>query len=259
MKFGTHNFFYYLCKIKYQDINTYRRMKQNCCKMTDLQKSLFELSDAEYAAFQAKLTPDIPPESFIGVRVPVLRKFAKEYAKASDAETFLGSLPHRFYDENMLHGLLISEMKDYERCVELTDKFLPYVDNWAVCDGLQPAVFRKHTVEIRKKLPEWIASEAPYTRRFGMHMLMTYFLDEEFDEALLSQPADLRSDEYYVNMMTAWLFAEALTRQWDAVIPYIEGKRLDKWTHNKAIQKAIESYRITDEQKTYLKTLKITK
>ena len=257
MKFGTHNFFYYLCKIKYQDINTYRRMKQNCYKMTDLQKSLFELSDAEYAAFQAKLTPDIPPESFIGVRVPVLRKFAKEYAKASDAETFLGSLPHRFYDENMLHGLLISEMKDYERCVELTDKFLPYVDNWAVCDIMSPKVFRKHKEELLAKIREWSSSSHTFTCRFGLEMLMSHFLDEDFKPEYLRIPASVRSEEYYVNMMVAWFFATALTKQWDATIPLIESKSLAPWTHNKTIQKARESLRMTAEQKEYLKMLKI--
>ena len=217
---------------------------------------LFAHRDPKYAAFIAKLIPTLPKESFIGIRSPEYKKILKELPEGEAPEEFLLSLPHGFYEENILHSVLIGRIKDFSACLERVEAFLPYVDNWAVCDGLQPAVFKKHTAELKEKLPEWIASEKVYTRRFGLHMLMTYFLEEEFDGSLLSLASSLRSDEYYVNMMTAWLFAEALVKQWDAALPYIEEGRLDKWTHNKAIRKAVESFRITEEQKDRLKSLK---
>ena len=226
--------------------------------MTKIQEILFTHQDQKYAEFIAKLIPTLPKEKFIGVRSPEYKKIVKELPDAEEVSTFMKALPHEYYEENILQGALINRIKDFDRCVGELERFLPYVDNWAVCDGLQPTVFRKNTAAIKRMIPEWIASEATYTRRFGMHMLMTHFLDDAFDESLLSQPADLRSEEYYVNMMTAWLFAEALTKQWEAAIAYIEERRLDKWTHNKAIQKAIESYRITDKQKEYLRSLRDT-
>ena len=225
--------------------------------MTQLQEKLFELQDKEYAAFQAKLTPGIPEESFIGVRVPALRAFAKEYVKNPEHEAFLQELPHKYYDENMLHGLQISLCKDYEKCVQLTDEFLPYVDNWAVCDIMSPKVFAKHKTEIMSKIKEWSASPQTYTCRFGIEMLMSHFLDDDFQAEYLEIPASARSEEYYVKMMVAWFFATALAKQWDATIPYLLNCRLAPWTHNKTIQKACESYRITPEQKEYLKTLRI--
>lgn len=226
--------------------------------MTTIQEILFTHQDQKYAEFIAKLIPTLPKEKFIGIRSPEYKKIVKELPDVEEVSAFMKALPHEYYEENILQGALINRIKDFDSCIEEVERFLPYVDNWAVCDGLQPTVFRKNTAAIKRKLPEWIASEATYTRRFGMHMLMTHFLDDAFDEALLSQPADLRSGEYYVNMMTAWLFAEALTKQWETAIAYIEERRLDKWTHNKAIQKAIESYRITDEQKEYLRSLRDT-
>ena len=226
--------------------------------MTKIQEILFTHQDQKYAEFIAKLIPTLPKEKFIGVRSPEYKKIIKELPDAEEVSAFMKALPHEYYEENILQGALINRIKDFDSCVGELERFLPYVDNWAVCDGLQPTVFRKNTAAVKRKIPEWIASEATYTRRFGMHMLMSHFLDDAFDEALLSQPADLRSEEYYVNMMTAWLFAEALTKQWEAAIPYIEERRLDKWTHNKAIQKAIESYRITDKQKEYLRSLRDT-
>lgn len=224
---------------------------------TPLQEKLFELQDKEYAAFQAKLTPGIPEESFIGVRVPALRAFAKDYVKNPEHEAFLQELPHKYYDENMLHGLLISLYKDYDKCVQLTDAFLPYVDNWAVCDIMSPKVFAKHKTEIMSKIKEWSASPHTYTCRFGIEMLMSHFLDDDFKAEYLEIPASARSEEYYVKMMVAWFFATALAKQWDATIPYLLNRRLAPWTHNKTIQKACESYRITPEQKEYLRTLKI--
>ena len=221
-----------------------------------IREILYAHRDPKYADFIAKLIPTLPKERFIGIRSPEYKKIVKELPEEAIVNEFLNTLPHFFYEENILQATLIGKTKDFETCLDQVEAFLPYVDNWAVCDGLQPAVFKKHVTELREKVPVWIASEAPYTRRFGMHMLMTYFLDDAFDVSMLDQSATLRSEEYYVNMMTAWLFAEALVRQWDATLPYIEGQRLDKWTHNKAIQKAIESYRLTDAQKACLKSLK---
>ena len=225
--------------------------------MTSLQERLFAMQDKQYAAFQAKLTPGVPMESFIGIRVPVLRKFAKEFTKEAECKEFLHQLPHQYYDENMLHGLLISEVKDYEECIRLTDRFLPFVDNWAVCDIMSPKVFAKHKKELLAKIKTWSKSSHVYTCRFGIEALMSHYLDKDFKAEYLEIPASVRSEEYYVKMMVAWFFATALAKQWDATIPYIEQNRLAPWTHNKTIQKAIESYRITPEQKEYLRTLKI--
>ena len=225
--------------------------------MEKIEKLLFELRDEEYAKFQAKLTPTVDPELFIGVRVPEVRKLAKELKNDPDVEVFLKELPHKYYDENMLHGLLVSEIKDYNIAVAETDAFLPFVDNWAVCDIMSPKIFKKHKTELIEKIKEWTKSSETYTIRFGIEMLMSHFLDEDFRSEYLEIPAQVRSEEYYVNMMIAWFFATALTKQWESTIPYIENNKLDKWTHNKTIQKAIESYRITDEQKAYLRTLKV--
>lgn len=217
---------------------------------------LFEFQDKEYAVFQQKLTPGVPEETFIGVRVPQVRKLAKELIKEPEAENFLKELPHKYYDENMLHGLLISEVKDYEKCITLTDEFLPYVDNWAVCDIMSPKSFKKNKDKLLVKIREWSASKHTYTCRFGIEMLMSHFLDDNFKPEYLEIPAAVSSEEYYVRMMIAWFFATALAKQWDATIPYLVDERLGVWEHNKTIQKARESYRITDEQKQYLKTLK---
>lgn len=224
--------------------------------MTNYQKRLFELRDAEYATFQAKLTPTVPAEFFIGVRVPQVRLLARELSKDANHEKFLEQLPHKYYDENMLHGLLLSEIKDFDKCVAYVDAFLPYVDNWAVCDIMSPKVFAKHKTELLAKIRKWASSSDVYTCRFGMEMLMKYFLDKDFEPAYLKIVASVKGEDYYVKMMVAWFFATALAKQWDSSIPYIEKGKLSVWTHNKTIQKAIESYRITDEQKKYLRTLK---
>jgi len=223
--------------------------------MTILER-LFELQDKEYALFQAKLTPTVPADKFIGVRVPEVRKLAKEIFRQGGYEEFLQELPHKYYDENMLHGLIISEMKDYDECIARLDEFLPYVDNWAVCDIMSPKKIKKHKEKLLEKIREWSASEQVYTCRFGIEMLMSFYLDDEFKAEYLDIPAAVRSEEYYVNMMIAWFFATALAKQWKDAILYLEKERLDAWTHNKTIQKARESYRITAEQKEYLKTLK---
>lgn len=223
--------------------------------MSEIKELLFNHRDAEYAAFQAKLTPTVDANLFIGVRVPEVRKLAKELKSAPETADFLKELPHKYYDENMLHGLLISEIKDYEKAVAETDRFLPYVDNWAVCDIMSPKIFKKHKSELLVKIREWASSDKTYTIRFGIEMLMSHYLDEDFKPEYLEIPAKVHSDEYYVNMMTACFFATALAKQWDATIPYIESRRLDEWVHKKTIRKAIESYRITDEQKKYLRSL----
>lgn len=219
-------------------------------------EELFALQDVAYADFQAKLTPNIPRERFIGVRVPEARKLAKRLAQEPEAAIFLRDLPHTYYDENILHSLLLSEMKDYDACVAAVDAFLPYVDNWAVCDILSPKIFKKHKAALLEKIKEWSASKKTYTCRFGIEMLLSHFLDEDFKPAYLEIPASVHREEYYVRMMTAWFFATALAKQWDATIDYLEDRRLDTWTHNKTIQKARESKRITPKQKEYLKTLK---
>lgn len=225
--------------------------------MTGIQKRLFELQDLKYKEFNQKLVPNINPDTVIGVRMPALRTLAKELIGSEEANAFLEQVPHEYHDENLLHVLLVSLIKDYSQCLEKCEAFLPYVDNWAVCDVFAPKVFKKHRPELLEKIREWAASEETYTIRFGIEMLMTHFLDEDFKPEYLEIPAVVRSEEYYVNMMTAWYFATALAKQWDAAVPYIENRRMDRWTHNKAIQKSIESYRITDEQKAYLRTLKI--
>lgn len=222
----------------------------------EIQKKLFELQDIGYAEFQSKLTPTVERETFIGVRVPELRKLAKNYIKDKESQKFLKELPHQFYDENMLHGLLLSEIKDYDSCINELDIFLPYVDNWAVCDIMSPKVFKKHKEKLLEKIKIWATSDQVYTCRFGLEMLMTHFLDEDYKPEYLEIAAGVHSEEYYVNMMIAWFFATALAKQWDTTIPYITENRLSEWVHNKTIQKARESYRITDEQKKYLKGLK---
>lgn len=219
-------------------------------------KQLFDLQDEKYGDFQCKLTPGVSRESIIGVRIPAARKLAKQYMKEAESAEFVRDLPHKYYDENMLHGLLLSEYKNFDECVKAVEEFLPYVDNWAVCDIMSPRVFKKHKDELLPKIKEWIASDHVYTCRFGMEMLMCHYLDDDFRAEYLELPANVHSEEYYVNMMIAWFFATALAKQWDAAIGYIEQDRLDTWVHNKTIQKARESYRITKDQKEYLKTLK---
>ena len=223
----------------------------------EIRDRLFSLQDAKYRELQIKILPNLEPESIIGVRTPELRQMAKELAVREETGAFLKNLPHRYFDENQLHAFILSGMKDYTACMEALERFLPYVDNWATCDQMSPKVFRKHRMELLGSIRKWIASDQAYTIRFGIGMLMEHYLDGDFDPAYPEMAAGVRSGEYYVNMMTAWYFATALAKQYDAVIPYIENRRLDPWTHNKAIQKAIESYRITPDQKEYLKTLKI--
>ena len=219
--------------------------------------SLLALQDLSYKEFQCGLMPTVDPDTVIGVRMPALRKLVKDFAETPEAAEFLKALPHRYYEENNLHGLLISAMRDYDRAVAALDAFLPYVDNWATCDLIRPKVFQKHLPELLEKIQVWLASDHTYTVRFGLEMLMTCYLDDAFRPEYLELAAGVRSGEYYVNMMIAWYFATALAKQYDAALPYLRERRLDPWIHNKAIQKAIESYRVTDEQKAYLRTLKV--
>lgn len=227
--------------------------------MTKIQKILYSHQDEKYGDFISKLVPTLPREKFIGVRSPEFKKIIKEvHAQAEDEiDSFMNKLPHKFQEENTLHVVLICEIKDYDKCLASLEHFLPYVDNWAISDGINPKVFDKNHDKIIKKIPEWLEDEKPYTKRVAMFFLMKYFLGDDFKTEYLSWAAKIRSDEYYVNMMTAWLFAEALTKQWDVAIEFIKSQQLDHWTHNKTIQKARESFRITKEQKDYLKTLVI--
>ncbi len=225
--------------------------------MLNITDRLFELSDEKYAAFQSKLTPGIPREAFIGVRIPVVRKLAKEILGKPETDAFLDSLPHKYYDENILHGTLVSGIKDYDVCMKRMEEFLPYIDNWAVCDTTSPKVFAKNKDRLIPKIREWIDSDRTYTCRFGIEMLMRHFLDDDFAPSYLEWPAGVSSEEYYVKMMVAWFFATALAKQWDAAVPYIENRRLEPRTLNMTVQKAVESYRITDEQKAYLRQFKI--
>lgn len=225
--------------------------------LNELEQILFQYQDIKYADFTAKLIPNLPREKFIGIRSPEYKKILKQIKGDPVIPEFLSALPHKWHEENCLHAALINKIKDYDECVDALEQFMPYIDNWAVNDSINPACLKKHKEELIGKVQSWISSEATYTRRCGMKILMANYLDEDFKPEYLDLPADLRSDEYYVNIMTAWLFSEALVKQWDAAVVYIETHRLDAWTNNKAIQKACESYRINDERKAYLKTLKV--
>ena len=222
----------------------------------EIQKELFSLQDKEYMKFLSKLTPNVSEDTIIGVRIPEIRKLAKKLVKNNEYEDFLKELPHKYYDENLLHGAIISENKDFENCIELLDSFLPFVDNWAVCDTISPKIFKKHKKELIEKIKEWSQSDKTYTCRFGVEMLMTHFLDEDFKKEYLEMVANIHSEEYYVKMVIAWFFATALTKQWDYAVIYLENNKLDVWVHNKTIQKARESLRILEDKKGYLKRLK---
>jgi 3-methyladenine DNA glycosylase AlkD len=223
----------------------------------EVRRRLFALQDLKYKAFSCKLMPTVNPDTVIGVRTPDLRKFAKEFAKTPAAAEFLQILPHAYYEENNLHGFLLETLRDYEATVAAIDEFLPYIDNWATCDLISPKIFKKHLPELYAKIQVWLQSDRTYTVRFGIGMLMSFYLDDAFRPEMLALVAGIRSEEYYVNMMIAWYFATALAKQYAAALPYIREQRLERWTHNKAIQKALESYRVSDEAKAYLRTLKV--
>lgn len=227
--------------------------------LDDIRDELFKIQDIEYRDFNSKFIPTVKKEDMIGVRTPELRKYAKKLLKEEGVEDFLHSLPHKYFDENQLHAFIISEIKDFKFCIEELINFLPYLDNWATCDQLSPKIFKKHRNDLLPHIYEWLKSDKTYTVRFGIGMLMEHFLDEDFKTEYPEMVAAVRSEEYYINMMTAWYFATALAKQYESILPFIEGNKLDTWTHNKSIQKAIESNRISAEQKNYLKVLKIKK
>ena len=224
--------------------------------MNEIRTRLFELQDPEYKKFHCALMPTVDPDRVIGVRMPKLRALAKEIVKSGKSNSFIAALPHRYYEENNLHGLIISTERDFGKAITEVERLLPYVDNWATCDLLDLKIFKAHKDELYGKILEWMASDHTYTVRFGIKMLMTYFLDDTFKTDQLDLVCMIRSKEYYVNMMRAWYFATALAKQYDATLKIIEGNRLDAWTHNKAIQKAIESYRVSDEHKAHLRALR---
>ena len=225
--------------------------------MTPIQSELFALQDKKYRYFHAGLLPTVPKETIIGIRKPAIRGYAKKLAGTPEAAEFMRTLPHEYFDENDLHGMLINEIKEYLDAVAALDAFLPYVDNWATCDSGVPAVFKKHKNELLLHVYEWLDSDKPYTVRYGIGTLMRLYLDEDFDIKYALDVAKIRSKEYYVNMMKAWYIATALAKQYDAVLPILKERLMDSWSHNKAIQKARESYRITPQQKEYLSTLKV--
>lgn len=234
------------------------KKRGNMKMKTELQKQVFALQDPGYREFHARLIPGIPKEDIIGIRTPVLRKFAREFARdhSQEAEAFLKELPHRYYEENNLHMLLVTKIKDYPECLRKVKEFLPYINNWATCDLPAPKCFEKHREELLPVIREWVTSTDTYTIRYGIGILMRLYLDDAYRPEYADLVARVRSEEYYVNMMIAWYFATALAKQWDTVIPYLEERKLDRWVHQKTIQKAVESFRITPEQKVYLKSLR---
>lgn len=224
--------------------------------MNTLRRQLFDLQDLKYREFHSKLMPGIAKETIIGIRMPVLRNFVKEFRKTEDAKRFLAELPHQYYEENNIHMMLIAQIRDYETCIAEINRFLPYINNWATCDLPQPKCFGAHKKELLQEVHKWITSNETYTIRYGIGTLMRFYLDEDFDPFYVALVAQVKSEEYYVNMMIAWYLATALAKQWESVIPYLEQRKLPEWVHRKTIQKAVESYRITPEQKVYLKSLR---
>ena len=223
----------------------------------EIRNCLFELKDEKYKEFTLKIIPGLEPDNVIGVRTPQIAKIAKEIIKSGDYSSFLDDCPHKYYEEMGIHVAIINSMKDYDSVIREIDRFIPYVDNWATCDGIKPKkAFSKNCDRLIIDAKRWIKSEHTYTKRFGIEMIMNFFLDDNFKREYNDLVASIRSDEYYINMMIAWYFATALAKQYNDTIPFIENRRLDEWTHKKTIQKARESYRITEEQKEYLKSLK---
>ena len=225
--------------------------------MTPIQEKLFELQDVKYRDFHSKLMPTVCKDKIIGVRTPVLRKFAKELNKSDLKTDFISILPHQYYEEDNLHAFLIEQINDFDQCVCALDNFLLFIDNWATCDMMTPKVLAKNPELLYQKIQEWAKSEHTYTVRFAIVTLMKFFMDERLDKKHLELLLSIKTDEYYINMAIAWYLATALSSRWDLIIPYIENQKFNKWVHNKAIQKAVESYRITKGKKDYLKTLKI--
>lgn len=223
----------------------------------NIRERLFELQDKGFREFHSKLIPNVDKDTVIGVRIPLLKKLAKELYKDSSKEAFMKELPHKYYEENQLHIMMLCMEKDFDKCIAGLDKFLPYADNWAVTDQSSPVSFKNRHTDVLPVLERWMQSSHIYTARYAINIYMREFLDADFDVRFPEAISKIRTDEYYLNMMIAWYFATALAKQYDSIIPFIENHTLDAWTHNKTIQKAVESYRITPEQKSYLKTLKM--
>lgn len=222
-----------------------------------IRERLLSMSDPAYGDFVAKLTPSVERGRIMGIRTPLLRSYARELAKTPESRAFLSALPHEYYEENHLHGFIIERMTDFNEAISAIEAFLPYIDNWATCDSVSPKVFAKHLTELMEHIKLWLASTHTYTIRFGIGKLMGFYLNSAFDPSVLDLVSSVSSGEYYVNMMIAWFFATALAKQYDATLPYMENRRLEAWTHNKAIQKSVESRRLTQEQKEYLRTLRV--
>lgn len=211
------------------------------------------MAEEDYRDFSSRLMPTVGKSTVLGVRVPLLRKYAKSL---ENYEEFLKELPHKYFEENNLHAFLIEREKDFNKCIEKLDAFLPYIDNWATCDSMKPQIIKKEPKKLLKHIKRWVKSKDVYAVRYAINLLMSFYLDELFNEEYHEIVANINKDEYYINMMRAWYFATALAKQYEKTLPYIENNKLDSWTHNKTIQKAVESFRITNEQKQYLKTLK---
>ena len=224
--------------------------------MTEIQKRLFALQDKGYREGSIKLNPSVDPDPIIGIRIPALRALAKELKGTDAAAAFIAALPHQYFEEYSLHTFLIGYIKDFDEAITQTDRLLPWLNSWALTDSMRIKAFEKDPARLLPTIDKWLGSGDTYTIRYGILCLMNYFLDARFDPCYLEKIAAIRSDEYYVNMMIAWYVATAWAKQYQATLLYIENRRLDRWTHNKTIQKAVESYRVSDEQKAYLRTLR---
>ncbi len=222
----------------------------------EITEKLFSLSDEKYRNFHSKLMPTVDKNKVIGVRTPTLRKFCSELYKSADCKDFMLDLPHKYYEEDNLHAFFIDKMKDFDECVSAIEKLLPYIDNWATCDMLRPKTLKKKPKRLLGYIYKWLGSDKVYTVRYGIGCLCSFYLDENFSPEQLSRVAEIKSEEYYINMMIAWYFATALAKQYESTVPYIEERKLPEWVHRKTIQKAVESYRISDETKAYLRSLK---
>lgn len=222
----------------------------------EIRAELFSLADEAYRQFHARLIPNVDPGAIIGVRTPALRAFARQLHHSGGYEAFLEELPHQYYEENNLHAFLLERIKSFDDCVAALDQFLPYIDNWATCDMMRPPALKKEPEKLMVKIRQWLTSESVYAVRFAIVCLMNFYLDENSQPEQLDLLCGIKSEEYYINMALAWYFATALSKQWDSVIGILESHRLPEWVHKKAIQKSVESRRITPEQKEYLRRLK---
>ena len=224
--------------------------------MNNIETKLMKVKDEKYKEFQAKLVPNIDSDTILGIRTPEMRKIAKELFESNDYNSFLNELPHKYYEENLIHFFVISMIKDFNKCIEEVERFLPYVDCWPVSDQATPKSFRKNHDKLLPYIKKWIKSKHVYTSRFGIRMLMNEYLGDDFEKEYLELVSSVKSDDYYLKMMVAWYFATALAKKYDDTIPFFENHVLDEWVHKKAIQKAIESYRVSEEHKKYLRSLK---